>query len=218
MTPKSDRLSPELQDYMVAHGLRPDDVQRALIDETAKLGEIARLQISPEQGQFLTILTKLAGVRNAVEVGTFTGYSSIAIARGLADGGKLLCCDIDEVWTNVARRHWSLAGLDDRIELRLAPAIDTLRALPPDPVIDLSFLDADKGGYIAYWEELVPRTRPGGVLLADNVFSGERVLDEATTEPTAIAIRAFNDHVAADDRVEIVMLAVADGLTLARKK
>jgi caffeoyl-CoA O-methyltransferase len=218
MTPKSDRLSPELQEYMVEHGLRLDDVLLDLIDETVKLGEIARLQISPEQGQFLTILTRLVGARNAVEVGTFTGYSSISIARGLADGGRLLCCDVDEGWTNVARHYWTKAGLDDRIELKLAPAAETLRALPPDPVIDLSFLDADKGGYIEYWEELVPRTRPGGVLLADNVFSGERVLDPATTEPNAVAIRAFNDHVAADDRVEIVMLAVADGLTLARKK
>ncbi len=203
---------------MVSHGLQPDQLQLDLIAETAAMGDVASLQIAPEQGAFLTILTMLAGARTAVEVGTFTGYSALAIARGLADGGTLLCCDVDEDWTAVAKRYWARAGLDDRIELRLAPAIETLRALPPDPVIDLSFLDADKGGYIAYWEELVPRTRPGGVLLADNVLAGDRVTDPDAADGMTVAIRAFNDHVAADDRVDVVMLAVADGLTLARKR
>jgi caffeoyl-CoA O-methyltransferase len=219
MTPKSDHLSPELQQYMVEHSSTPPDpLLLDLIDETAQLGASASMQISPEQGQFLTLLTGLLGVRNAVEVGTFTGYSSLSIARGLAPGGHLLCCDVSDEWTKIARRYWARAGMEDRIELRLAPALETLRALPGDPVVDLSFLDADKEGYIGYWEELVLRTRPGGVLLVDNVFSGGRVIDESDHTGSADAIRAFNAHVVADDRVEAVMLAVADGLTVARKK
>jgi caffeoyl-CoA O-methyltransferase len=218
MTPKSDRLSPELQQYMLDHSTPLDDVQRDLIAETAAMGGISSLQISPEQGALLTLLTKVLGARTAVEVGTFTGYSSIAIARGLGEGGRLLCCDVDKDWTDVARKYWDRAGLADRIDLALAPAIETLRALPADPVIDLSFIDADKGGYIGYWEELVPRTRPGGLLLIDNVFAGERVVDPEAHDDMATSIRAFNDHAAADDRVELVMIAVADGLTMARKR
>ncbi|MDQ1652154.1 MAG: caffeoyl-CoA O-methyltransferase [Cryptosporangiaceae bacterium] len=219
MTPKSDRLSPELQQYMITHSSTPpDQLLLDLIDETAQLGGSASMQISPEQGQFLTLLTSILGVRNAVEVGTFTGYSSLSIARGLAPGGHLLCCDVSDEWTKIARRYWARAGVEDRIELRLAPALESLRALPADPVIDLTFLDADKDGYIGYWEELVPRTRPGGVLLVDNVFSGGRVTDESDHAGSADAIRAFNAHVVADDRVEAVMLAIADGLTIARRK
>ncbi|MDQ1658280.1 MAG: caffeoyl-CoA O-methyltransferase [Cryptosporangiaceae bacterium] len=219
MTPKSDRLSPELQQYMITHSSAPpDQLLLDLIDETAQLGGSASMQISPEQGQFLTMLTSILGVRNAVEVGTFTGYSSLSIARGLAPGGHLLCCDVSDEWTKIARRYWARAGVEDRIELRLAPALESLRALPADPVIDLTFLDADKDGYIGYWEELVPRTRPGGVLLVDNVFSGGRVTDESDHAGSADAIRAFNAHVVADDRVEAVMLAIADGLTIARRK
>ncbi|MDQ1644184.1 MAG: caffeoyl-CoA O-methyltransferase [Cryptosporangiaceae bacterium] len=219
MTPKSDRLSPELQQYMITHSSAPpDQLLLDLIDETAQLGGSASMQISPEQGQFLTLLTSILGVRNAVEVGTFTGYSSLSIARGLAPGGHLLCCDVSDEWTKIARRYWARAGVEDRIELRLAPALESLRALPADPVIDLTFLDADKDGYIGYWEELVPRTRPGGVLLVDNVFSGGRVTDESDHAGSADAIRAFNAHVVADERVEAVMLAIADGLTIARRK
>ncbi|MCP2259474.1 caffeoyl-CoA O-methyltransferase [Streptoalloteichus tenebrarius] len=218
MSKISEGLSPELHEYLVAHGTPPDQLLRDLADETAlRLPERFAMQIAPEQGTFLTLLTRLLGVRSAVEVGTFTGYSSICIARGLAPGGRLLCCDVSEEFTSVARRYWSMAGLDDRVELRLAPAVETLRSLPAEPTVDLSFIDADKTGYVDYWEELVPRTRQGGVILVDNVFSGGRVLQEEPEDEVVRAIQEFNEHALADPRVELVMLPIADGLTLARK-
>ena len=141
--PKSFFLTPEIHEYVVAHGTRPDAVQQALIDETAAL-PMAGMQISPEQGAFMTLLTRLVGARQAVEVGTFTGYSALCIARGLSDDGHLLCCDVSEEWTSIARRAWDDAGVDGRIELRLAPAADTLRSLPDEEYVDLAFIDADK--------------------------------------------------------------------------
>lgn len=216
--PKSFFLSRELHEYLVAHGTPPDDVQRALIEETAALGPIAMMQIAPEQGAFMTILTRIVGARFAVEVGTFTGYSALCIARGLAEGGRLLCCDVSEEWTAIGRGAWERAGVADRIELRLAPALDTLRSLPAEPTIDLAFIDADKPSYAAYYEELLARLRPGGLIVVDNVlWDGNVVKDEMQDENT-VAIRAFNDLVARDDRVEAVMLAVSDGLTLLCKR
>lgn len=215
----SEQLSPELHEYMVAHGSPPDEVARDLIAETRRLHpERAEMQISPEQGAFLTLLTRLLGVRSAVEVGTFTGYSALSIARGLAPGGRLLCCDVSEDYTAVARRYWQRAGVDDRIELRVAPALDTLRELPAEPAVDLSFIDADKEGYIGYWDELVPRTRPGGVVLVDNVFAWGRCVEHSSDDASVRAIQDFNEHALADDRVEPVMLPISDGLTLARKR
>jgi caffeoyl-CoA O-methyltransferase len=217
---KSFLLTPDLANYLVEHGTPPDAVQLALIDETAALGAVAGMQIAPEQGAFLTLLTRLLGVESAVEVGTFTGYSSLCIARGLADGGTLLCCDVSEEWTAMARRAWEAAGVADRIELKIAPGADTLRALPETETIDLAFVDADKPGYAVYFEELVKRLRPNGALLVDNVLWGGNVVkpeSEAGDDNTK-AIKAFNDMVAADDRVEAVMLPIADGLTLCRKK
>jgi caffeoyl-CoA O-methyltransferase len=216
MTPRTAHLSPELQEYLIAHGMGPDEIQQDLIKETAALGSPSGMQIAPDQGALLTILTKLVGARSAIEVGTFTGYSSIAIARGLAPDGRLTCCDISTEWTSIARRYWERAGLDERIDLRIGPALDTLRALPTEPTIDLSFIDADKSGYIAYWEELVPRTRPGGVVLVDNVLWHGEVLDPS--RPDAYAIADFNDHARADARVDLVMLSIGDGVTLARRK
>ena len=215
--PKTVAVTAEVHDYLVAHGTPPDDVQRRLIEATAALGAVSGMQIAPEQGTFMTLLTKLVGVRFAVEVGTFTGYSAIAIARGLEPGGRLLCLDVSEEWTAVARQHWAEAGLDDRIELRLGPAADALRALPDDPPIDLAFIDADKPGYRTYYDEVVERLRPGGVVLLDNVLWSGRVVDAADTSADVEAIRAVNDHVAGDRRVEAVMLPIADGLTIARK-
>ena len=215
--PKAIGLSAELHAYAVAHGTPPDDVQEALIAETSALGGISRMQIAPEQGTFMTLLTKLLDARFAVEVGTFTGYSSICIARGLAPGGRLLCCDVSEDWTAIARKHWEAAGVDDRIELRIGPAADTLRGLPADPPIDLAFIDADKTGYRTYHDEIVERLRPGGVVLLDNVLWSGNVVDESDQSDDTEAIRAINDHVAHDDRVEAVMLPIADGLTIARK-
>ena len=216
---KSIVVTRAVQDYAVAHGTwPPDEVQRSLIDATSALGGISMMQISPDQGAFMTLLTKLVGARFAVEVGTFTGYSSICIARGLAEGGRLLCCDVSEEWTALAREHWEQAGVADRIDLVIAPAADTLAALPADPPIDLAFIDADKTGYRTYYDLIVDRMRPGGVVLLDNVLWGGNVVEAADQGDDTVAIRAVNDHVAADPRVEAVMLPIADGLTIARKR
>jgi predicted O-methyltransferase YrrM len=218
MASGSEHLRPNLHAYLVAHSSPPDPLLRDLIAETAeRFPRSTIMQIGPEQGTFMTMLASLMGARQAIEVGTFTGYSSICLARGLGDGGKLICCDIDEEWTSLARVYWQKAELTDRIELRLGPALDTLRALPADTSFDLAFIDADKQGYRGYWEELVPRMRPGGVILVDNTFLHGRIF-EASPDPDALAIREFNDHVIGDDRVELVMTPVGDGLTLARAK
>lgn len=215
MSLKSLTLTDELHAYLVAHGCPPDEVVSELIEETrAALPEAARMQVAPEQAALLTFLTRLLGVRQAVEVGTFTGLSSLSIARGLADGGRLTCFDISEDYTAVARRYWSRAGVDDRIELRIGPAADGLRELPQERYLDFAFIDADKVGYPVYWSELVPRMRPGGLIAVDNVLRNGRVVAPENADDRAIA--AFNDEVLADVRVDLVMLPVADGLTLAR--
>ena len=217
--PKSFNLSPEIHEYLVAHGTPPDDVQRWLIDETkARVGDMALMQIAPEQGAFMTVLTRLLDVHRAVEVGTFTGYSALCIARGLAPGGRLLCCDVSEEWTGLAREAWQRDGVADRIELRIAPAVETLRALPRDEPIDLAFIDADKPNYRSYYEELLPRLRTSGVILVDNTLWGGGVVDESRTDANSTAIRAFNDAVAADPRVDTVLLPISDGLTLLGKR
>ena len=212
------RLTEPLHDYLVAHGSTPDQVMADLIAETAALGDVARMQMAPEQVAFLNWLTRLLGARQAVEVGAFTGMSGIAIARGLAPGGRLLSCDVNEEWTAVARRYWQRAGVADRIDLRLRPGAETLRALPDDEAFDLAVIDADKVGYATYYEEIVRRLRPGGVVCVDNVLRGGRVVEPEVTDDDTVAIRAFNDMLAADDRVEAVMLPIGDGFTLARKK
>jgi caffeoyl-CoA O-methyltransferase len=215
MTTKPLPLTPELHAYLVAHGSPPDEIIRDLAEETrAVLPDQATMQVAPEQAAFLTFLTRLLGVRQAVEVGTFTGLSSLAIARGLPEGGRLTCFDISEEYTGMARRYWARAGVDDRIELRIGAAGDTLRELPQERYLDFAFIDADKTGYPVYWAELVPRMRPGGVIAVDNTLRGGRVLAPQNADDRAIA--AFNDEVLADVRVDAVMLPVADGLTLAR--
>ncbi|HLM65715.1 MAG TPA: class I SAM-dependent methyltransferase [Acidimicrobiales bacterium] len=212
-------VTPELVDYAVAHGSWLDGpVERRLRDETRALGPVARMQIGADEGQLLTLLTRLVGAHRAVEVGTFTGYSALCIARGLAPDGLLTCCDVSEEWTAIGRRTWAAAGVDDRIDLRLAPAVDTLRALPAREHVDLAFIDADKVGYAAYWAELVPRVRAGGLLVVDNVLYGGDVVNPGGTEVNARALQDFNDEVAADDRVDVVILPAFDGLTLARKR
>ncbi|GAA2636388.1 O-methyltransferase [Actinomadura fulvescens] len=219
MALSSGQLSPELHDYVVSHSTGPDAVLRALAAETLeRFPGNAGMQIAPEQGTFMTLLPRLIGARRAVEVGTFTGYSSLCLARGLGEDGELLCCDVNEEWTSLARRYWEEAGVAERIQLRLAPALDTLRELPPDLVFDLAFIDADKPSYVAYWEELVPRLRPGGVLLVDNTLWSGAVADPDRQDNSVRAIRAFNDHATADERVEQVILPIGDGLMLARKR
>ncbi|MFC7548261.1 O-methyltransferase [Plantactinospora sp. GCM10030261] len=217
MTTRSVPITDELHSYLVAHGSAPDEVARELYAETrAVLPENAEMQVSPEQAALLGFLTRLVGARTAVEVGTFTGTSALAIARALPADGRLICCDISDEYTAIARRYWRRAGVEDRIDLRIAPALETLRALPTEPHLDLAFIDADKVGYPAYWAELVPRMRPGGLIGVDNVFRGGRVL--APQDESDRVISDFNDAVARDDRVEAVMLPVADGMTLARRR
>jgi caffeoyl-CoA O-methyltransferase len=216
--PKSFALSPAVHDYIVSHGTPPDAVQRELIEETRKLGGLSIMQVAPEQGAFLEMFTKLIGARRAVEVGTFTGYSSLCIARGLPSDGHLLCCDVSDEWTAIARRYWEKAGVADRVELAIGPGVETLRALPRDETIDLAFIDADKPSYPLYYEELLARLRPGGVILVDNVLWMGRVADPSVDDEQTAAIRKFNDLVAGDERVDRVMLPIADGLTFARKR
>jgi caffeoyl-CoA O-methyltransferase len=219
MSPKSFLLNEAIHRYIVDHSMPLDDVQRSLIAETAALGDVSGMQIAPEQGAFLTLLTAALNVRSAVEVGTFTGYSALCIARGLADGGRLICCDVSEEWTAIGRRHWAAAGVDGRIDLRIAPASETLRSLDPSPTIDIAFIDADKRGYRDYAEQLIPRLRPGGLLLVDNVLWSGRVIEaDADGDANAAHIRAFNDWLVANDAVDTVMLPIADGLTMARRR
>jgi caffeoyl-CoA O-methyltransferase len=216
--PKSIQMTAALHAYMVAHGTPPDEIQRGLITETRVLGDVSIMQIAPEQGAFMTLLARMLGARRAIEIGTFTGYSALCIARGLADDGELICCDVSEEWTNVGRRYWEKAGVAHKIDLRIAPAIDTLAQLPQEPSFDLAFVDADKAGYIAYFEALLPLIRQGGVILVDNVLWMGAVVNPAADDKDTVAIREFNDLVTADSRVECVMLPIADGLTLLRKR
>ncbi|WP_196814429.1 O-methyltransferase [Nocardia sp. BMG111209] len=217
--PYSDKtltVTPELTAYVRAQAGPPTAVQRRLIEETTALGGPAEMQIPPEQGVLLTLLARLLDARTVIEVGTFTGYSTLALAEGVGPDGSVITCDISDRWSAIADRAWRDAGVDDRIRRLIGPAAVTLGALPDEPFADLVFIDADKVGYIGYWEMLVPRVRPGGLLIADNVlYAGAAVSPDATGN--AAAIRQFNDHVRADPRVESVLLPVADGITLARK-
>ena len=218
MSPRSFLLSPEMQAYVLAHTAPPDRVQLDLMAETEALGSVSGMQIGVDQGAVLTLLCRAIGARRAVEVGTFTGHSALCIARGLGEGGTLLCCDVSDEWTAIARRAWERAGVADRITLRLAPALETLRALPAEPHLDLAFIDADKPAYRAYAEEIIPRLRPGGLLLVDNVLWSGRVLDPAADDENTRALRDFNDWLVTDPRVESTILPIADGLTLAVRR
>lgn len=212
---KASVLHPDVARYLLDHCTPPDPLLEELAAETlAATGDSAGMQISPDQGRFLTMITQLVAPDVAVEVGTFTGYSSVCIARGLS-GGRLHCFDVSEEWTAIARRYWERAGLTDRITLTLGPAADTLAAL--DQPVDLAFLDADKPGYPAYYELLVERLRPGGLLMVDNTLWSGRVTDPADETATTVGMREFNDLVAADPRVTTVLLPLADGLTMIRK-
>ena len=218
MKPKILPLDRKLYGYLLAHRTPDDAVLEELRAETARLGDRGQMQIAPEQGTFLRMLVAAIGARRAVEVGTFTGYSAICIARGLALGGRLLCCDVSPEWTAVARRYWDKAGVADRIDLRLAPAVDTLRALSVEPVVDFAFIDADKTSYPVYYEEILRRLRPGGLIAVDNVLWSGDVVRPQKRDADTRAIRRFNDLVAADGRVDSVMTPIADGITLVRKR
>jgi predicted O-methyltransferase YrrM len=215
--PKFTALDAALYGYLLAHRSPDDDVVRELREETAKLGDWAVMQIAPDQATFLRLLVAATGARRAVEVGTFTGLSALAVARGLPADGRLLCLDVSEEWTKVARAAWKKAGVDGKIDLRIAPAADTLRGLPLEPQFDFAFIDADKRSYEVYWDEIVKRLRPGGLIAADNVLWEGDVVRPEEQDEDVVAIRKFNERVLADRRVESVMLAIADGLTIARK-
>src|SRR3954462_12804627 len=220
MTPRSFLLTQELSDYVRAASEPPDDVVRDLIAETATLAERGEVpptfQIAAEQGAFLQLLTRALGVRTAIEIGTFTGFSALCIARGLPDDGSLLCLDRNEEWTATARRYWDRAGLGDRIELRLGDALPSLQALPAEETFDLAFVDADKTGYPAYVAELYPRMRTNGVVLLDNTLRGGRILAPESDDDRAVV--ELNAALAADPRWETALLPLADGLTMLRKR
>jgi caffeoyl-CoA O-methyltransferase len=222
---KFTALTPTLHDYLVAHSGPPDELLERLAAETASAtGDRAVMQIAPEQGALMGLLCEAIGARRALELGTFTGYSAICVARALPRDGRLVACDVSEEWTQIARRYWEEAGVADRIELRLGPALDTLAELAggAEPErFDFAFIDADKQSYPDYWEAVVELVRPGGLILVDNVLSSGRVVeggDGAEPLPQVEAIQRTNELVAADERVTSVMLGVADGLTIALRR
>ncbi|MEZ5135978.1 MAG: O-methyltransferase [Acidimicrobiales bacterium] len=216
--PKSFQLSPELHAYLLAHGTVPDGIAAALIAETEALGDISRMQVAPEQGALLTLLTAAIGATSAVEVGTFTGYSALCIARGLAPGGRLLACDVSHEWTAIGRKAWEAAGVADRIDLRIAPALETLRSLPQEPTVDLAFIDADKPNYLAYVNELVPRMRPGGLVLLDNVlWAAPSSIPPPTTSTPWPSAPATTPSPPIRVESASCSLQVADGLTILRR-
>ena len=211
-------LTPKLYDYVVAHGHNDDPIRAELAAETANLGWISTMQIAAEQGTFMAILAGAIGARSAVEVGTFTGYSALCVARAMPADGRLLCCDVNEQWTGIARRYWERAGVANKITLKLGPAADTLNALPASHTFDFAFIDADKTSYPIYYEEILKRMRPSGLILIDNVLWKGAIVDDAINDADTIALRALNDLIAKDTRVEAVMLGFSDGLTIVRKK
>lgn len=216
---KYTALDDELHGYLVSRGARQDELLRRLQEETERTeGEMAVMQVAPDQGAFLTLLVRAIGARRAIEVGTFTGYSAICIARGLTEDGELVACELDPDRAAVARRWIEDAGLADRVDLRVGPADETLRSLPAEEAYDFAFIDADKPGYATYYEECLARLRPGGLIALDNVFLSGRVLDPPPDDESARSMAALNDRLVGDERVDLVMLGIADGVTLARKR
>lgn len=214
------KISDELAAYIRASSLREPEVLARLRDETAKLSN-GTMQITPEQGQFMSLLIRMLNARNAIEVGVFTGYSSISVASALPENGRLLACDVSEEYTNIARRYWAEAGLESRIDLRLGPALQTLDRLVEEGnagTFDFGFIDADKANYDAYYERLLVLIRPGGVIAIDNVLWHGRVIDPAVIDEDTQSIRRLNAKIANDERVSVTMLGIGDGLTLAMKR
>jgi O-methyltransferase len=206
--------------YLVDHSVREHPVLAELRAETARLPQ-AVMQIGPEQGQFMALLARLTGARRCIEVGVFTGYSSLAVALVLPDNGSIIALDVSEEWTAIARRHWQKAGVDDKIDLRLGRAMDTLDtliSLQESGRFDFAFIDADKGNYLGYYERCLELVRPGGLILLDNTLWSGDVADPSNQEPDTVALRAVNDALHRDDRIDLAQLPVGDGLTLARKR
>jgi caffeoyl-CoA O-methyltransferase len=219
MAGKAISMTDELAAYLVAHSDPPrTDVHDRLIAHTAEvMGDLSTMQVSPEQGPWLTFMARLVGAKQAVEVGTFTGYSALCTAEGLGEGGRLRCFDVSAEWVDIGRPYWREAGVADRIEVTIGPAAENLATLPATEEIDFAFIDADKTGYAGYYEQLLPRMRRGGLIVADNTLWSGRVLDDVTDDEDTLAIRSYNDMVTADDRVDALLVNVGDGLMLARK-
>jgi predicted O-methyltransferase YrrM len=213
-------IGPRLYEYLLSVSLRDTPVQQALRAETDLL-EFGVMQISPDQGQFMALLVRLVNARWIIELGTFTGYSTLVMADALPPDGRIVACDIDKEWTEIARRYWQQAGVDDRIDLRLAPAGKTLRALldaGEQEQYDLAFIDADKASMLNYYELCLDLIRPGGLIMIDNVLWGGSVADPNYQSPDVNAIRRFNEYVFQDERVDVSLVPIGDGLTLARKR
>lgn len=214
MTTSTFGIPEKLNKYIIEKGTPPDELLCDLYEETQKLGEESRMQIAHEQGAFMGFLVKLLQPKFCVEVGTFTGYSSICIARQLAADARLLCCDVSQEWTDIAQKYWARAGLTDRITLELGPALETLKQLPDTPQIDFAFIDADKGNYQNYYEIILSKLNPNGAILVDNVLWGGAVVESDINDPNTLAIKEFNEFVAKDKRVQVTILPLADGISL----
>jgi caffeoyl-CoA O-methyltransferase len=210
------QVSEELVAYLRSQSTPLDDLALRLQEETAALGDISRMQIAADEGLLLKMLVQIAKAKRVLEIGTFTGFSALMMARGGAE--RVVCLDVSEEWTAIARRYWREAGLDDVIELRLGPAAATLRDMPASERFEFAFIDADKPSYPLYFEEIMKRLEPGGIIAVDNTLWSGRVIDANDRSDDTQSIRRFNSMVVGDDRVEVVILPVADGLTLIRKK
>jgi predicted O-methyltransferase YrrM len=213
-------LPADVHDYLVKHGVREADIFRRLRDETALLPQ-HNMQIAPEQGALLAMLVELTGAKRCLEIGTFTGYSSLIVALAMPPDGTIVCCDVSDEWTAVARRYWAEAGVADRVDLRLAPALETLDDLLANGAgntFDFAFIDARKTEYPDYHERVIQLLRPGGLAAYDNVLWSGKVADESVDDADTQGLRRLNDRLAADERVSIAMLPIADGVTLARKR
>ncbi len=215
---RSHYIDPKIDDYSAAHSTGPNEHQRKLQQVTIeKTGRAAGMQIGDDQAVLMEMLVRAMGVKRAIEIGTFTGYSALAVAMGLVPDGQLLCCDVSEDWGAIARDAWQQAGVSDRVELRIGPGLDTLRSLPSDELFDFAFIDADKTGYANYYEEVLRRLRPGGLILLDNMLQGGRVVDSSSDDESATAIRSLNDAIADDPRVKVVLLPIGDGVSFVQK-
>jgi caffeoyl-CoA O-methyltransferase len=216
---RSGFIDAAIAEYSAAHSTGPDVHQSALQSATReKTGRAAGMQIGDDQAVLMEMIVRAMGAKTAVEVGTFTGYSALAVARGLGPQGRLLCCDVSEEWTSIARDAWEEAGVADRIELRIGPGIETLRGLEPVEQFDFAFIDADKEGYPGYYDEIVPRLRRGGLLLLDNMLQGGRVIDPTATDASVTAIRSMNETIKKDSRVTVVLLPIGDGVSFVQKR
>jgi caffeoyl-CoA O-methyltransferase len=211
------QITPELHRYSVEHSSFRDGAVPKVEQAAEDMGDMAAMQIAGDQAAFITILVSAIGARQALEVGTFLGYGAIAIARGLPDDGHLVCLELDEGFAERARGHLAKAGLDDRVEFRIGPALESLRAMDREERFDFTFIDADKSEYVDYFEETLPRTRPNGLIMLDNTLRGGTVLEPGDSRPAQVTAE-LNDRLATDERVDVTLLGVADGITIARKR